>query len=353
VKRCSEETREDARMSDTPLAEKPAVLDNAALERMYSLMLATSLADQRAAAESKAGRLMAAFYPVRGMEAVCAALGEAMLPGDKMVSTYRNLGDALAKRMSLRSIMAELYGKTEGCSRGRGGPMHLQDQEVNFTATTGIVGSGMQIAAGLGIAEQLSAQGNAVVVTFGDGATSIGAFHEGMNFVALWKLPVVIVCQNNQWGEHTAIRDYTAAPELAERAASYGMPAKKVDGFDPMACVEALETALARARAGEGPTFLEFKHYRLTGHTGTADFSYIPKEELAAAMERDPAPTFRRWLLENGHLSEEQVSEVEARVRADVEDAFQYAAAGTDPVQTDIYDGVFQDDEIARSADGA
>jgi acetoin:2,6-dichlorophenolindophenol oxidoreductase subunit alpha len=131
------------------------------------------------------------------------------------------------------------------------------------------------------------------------------------------------------------------------------MPAAKVDGFDPMACVEALETALARARAGEGPTFLEFKHYRLTGHTGTADFSYIPKEELAAAMERDPAPTFRRWLLENGHLSEEQVSEVEARVRADVEDAFQYAAAGTDPAQADIYDGVFQDDETARSTDGA
>jgi acetoin:2,6-dichlorophenolindophenol oxidoreductase subunit alpha len=340
-------------MTDTSVAEKPALLDTEALERMYGLMLSTSLADQRAAAESKAGRLMAAFYPVRGMEAVCAALGETMRHGDKMVSTYRNLGDALAKKMPLRSIMAELYGKTEGCSRGRGGPMHLQDQGVNFTATTGIVGSGMQIAAGLGMAEQLSAKGNAVVVTFGDGATSIGAYHEGMNFVALWKLPVVIVCQNNQWGEHTAIKEYTAAPELAERAASYGMPAQKVDGFDPMACVEALETALARARAGEGPTFLEFQHYRLTGHTGTADFSYVPKDELAAAMERDPAPTFRRWALENGHLSEDQLSQVEARVRAEIDDAFEFAAGATDPDQADIYEGVFMDDEIARSVDRA
>jgi len=339
-------------MTDTSLAEKPALLDDEALERMYGLMLTTALADQRAAAESKAGRLMAAFYPVRGMEAVCAALGETMLPGDKMVSTYRNLGDALAKKMSLRSIMAELYGKAEGCSRGRGGPMHLQDQGVGFTATTGIVGSGMQIAAGLGIAEQLSGAGNAVVVTFGDGATSIGAFHEGMNFVALWRLPVVIVCQNNQWGEHTALKDYTAAPDLAARAASYGIPAHAVDGFDPMACVAALDGALARARAGEGPTFLEFRHYRLTGHTGTADFSYVPKDELAAAMERDPAPTFRRWLLENGHLSEQQTADVEARVQADVEDAFRYAASGTDPDQADIYDGVFLDDATARSADG-
>jgi acetoin:2,6-dichlorophenolindophenol oxidoreductase subunit alpha len=339
-------------MTDTSLADKPAVLDKEALERMYALMLSTALADQRAAAESKAGRLMAAFYPVRGMEAVCAALGETVLPGDKMISTYRNLGDALAKKMPLRSIMAELYGKVEGCSRGRGGPMHLHDQEVNFTATTGIVGSGMQIAAGLGIAEQLSGRGNAVIVTFGDGATSIGAFHEGMNFVALWRLPVVIVCQNNQWGEHTPIKEYTAAPDLAARAASYGMPAQAVDGFDPMACIQVLDRALARARAGEGPTFLEFKHYRLTGHTGTADFSYIPKDELAAAMKRDPAPTFRRWLLENGHLSEQEISDVEDRAQAAVEDAFQYAARGTDPDQASIYDGVFLDDSFARSVDG-
>jgi len=323
-----------------------------ALERMYSLMVRTTLADQRSAAEAKAGRLMAAFYPVRGMEAVCSALGETIRREDKMVSTYRNLGDAMAKRMPLRSIIAELYGKVEGCSRGRGGPMHLQDQEVNFTATTGIVGSGMQIAAGLGMAEQLAGKGNAVVVTFGDGATSIGAFHEGMNFVALWKLPVVIVCQNNQWGEHTPIREYTAAPALAERAASYGMNAGQVDGFDPLACVEALERALVRARANEGPTFLEFKHYRLTGHTGTADYSYMPKDELEAAMKRDPAPTFRRWLLDNGHMSEDQLTRVEAEAQADIDDAFAFAVSGTDPAQQDIYEGVFHDTATARSVDG-
>lgn len=319
---------------------------------MYGLMLRTTLADQRSAAEARAGRLMAAFYPVRGMEAVCASLGVTMRREDKMISTYRNLGDAMAKRMPLRSIIAELHGKVEGCSRGRGGPMHLQDQEVNFTATTGIVGSGVQLAAGLAMAEQMSRSGNAVVVTFGDGATSIGAFHEGMNFAALWKLPMVIVCQNNQWGEHTPIAEYTANPHLAERARSYGMPAEQIDGFDPMACVDALDRALRRARAGEGPTFLEFMHYRLTGHTGTADFSYVPTDELAAAMKRDPAPTFRTWLLDERHLSEEMVSRVEKEAEAAVEDAFDYAAKGTDPQQTDIYDGVFADTTFARSVTG-
>ncbi|MFF0283896.1 thiamine pyrophosphate-dependent dehydrogenase E1 component subunit alpha [Rhodococcus aetherivorans] len=339
-------------MNDSPAPMQRVPLSADALERMYNLMLSTTMADQRASAESKAGRLRAAFYPVRGMEAVCAALGATMRRDDKMISTYRNLGDAMAKGMSLQSIVAELYGKEEGCSRGRGGPMHLQDQEVNFTATTGIVGSGMQIAAGLGMAEQMDRSGNAVVVTFGDGATSIGAYHEGMNFVALWKLPVVIVCQNNQWGEHTAIGDYAPNTDLAKRAAAYGMAAERVDGFDPMACVDALDAALTRARANRGPTFLEFVHYRLTGHTGTADYSYVPKEELAAAMKRDPAPTFRRWLLENGYMSEQQICGIEADAATTVDDAFRYAAAGTDPDQADIYEGVFADETFARSASG-
>ncbi|WP_280218364.1 thiamine pyrophosphate-dependent dehydrogenase E1 component subunit alpha [Nocardia neocaledoniensis] len=339
-------------MSDSAPPLKSVPLDTAALKRMYSLMLSTTLADQKSAAEARAGRLMAAFYPVRGMEAVCAALGATMRREDKMVSTYRNLGDAMAKGMSLRSIIAELYGKVEGCSRGRGGPMHLQDQAVNFTATTGIVGSGMQIAAGLGMAEQMARSGSAVIVTFGDGATSIGAYHEGMNFVALWKLPVVIVCQNNQWGEHTAIADYAPVTELAKRAAAYGITSERVDGFDPMACVNALENALARARANEGPTFLEFMHYRLTGHTGTADFSYVPKDELEAAMRRDPAPNFRAWLLDNEYLSEQQILEIEAGAEHAVEDAFQFAVTGTDPDQADIYEGVFADESFARRASG-
>jgi acetoin:2,6-dichlorophenolindophenol oxidoreductase subunit alpha len=324
-----------------------------ALKRMYHLMLTTAQADQKSVAEAKSGRLAAAFYPVRGMEAVCAALGEVMEPTDRMVSTYRNLGDALAKGVSLRSIMAELYGRTPGTSHGKGGPMHLQDQSVGFTATTGVVGSGLPIAVGLAMAAQLDGKGSATVTTFGDGATSIGSFHESMNFAALWNLPVVFVCQNNQWGEHTPVDRYTASREFAQRAASYNMAAEKVDGFDPLACLAALQKAVERARRDEGPTFIEFVHYRLTGHTGTADFSYVPKEELAKAMERDPAPTFRRWLRENDHLSETELQEIEVDVKAYVEDAFSFAENSPLPDPDELYTDVFADPAFVRSLSDA
>lgn len=329
--------------------QAPAGLTPEALARMYHLMLVTTLADKKSAAEAKAGRLQAAFYPVRGMEAVCAALGEVLRPQDRLISTYRNLGDALAKGVPLRSIMAELYGRTEGTSKGKGGPMHLQDQSVGFTATTGIVGSGLPIAVGLAMASQMDGDGSATVVTFGDGATSIGAYHEAMNFAALWRLPVVFVCQNNQWGEHTKITDYAPSPELAQRAKSYTMPTERVDGFDPMACLQALRTAVERARRDEGPTFLEFVHYRLTGHTGTADYSYVPKHELEEALKRDPAPNFRRWLLENSLLPEERITEIEKQAEEYVEDAFAYAGSCAFPPPEALYTDVFADDSWVRS----
>lgn len=324
-------------------------LDPIALARMYTLMLVTAYADQKSVAESKSGRLQAAFYPVRGMEAVCAALGEVLGPRDRLVSTYRNLGDALAKGASLRSIMAEMYGRRAGMSRGKGGPMHLQDPAVGFTATTGIVGSGLPIAVGVAMAAQLDGNGSATAVTFGDGSTSIGAFHESMNFAALWQLPLVFVCQNNQWGEHTPIAKYAANSDLAARARSYGMHAVKVDGFDPMAAKAALEEAVQRARTGDGPTFLEFIHYRLTGHTGTADFSYVPEDELKHAMTKDPAPTFRSWLLDRSLTTEEELIEIEDNARRTVDDAFAYAESCELPAASELYTDVFADDTFVRS----
>jgi TPP-dependent pyruvate/acetoin dehydrogenase alpha subunit len=335
--------------SHTATTPRTASIDVESLSRMYTLMLTTALADQKSVAESKAGRLQAAFYPVRGMEAVCAALGEVLTPRDRLVSTYRNLGDALAKGATLRSIMAELYGRKAGLSRGKGGPMHLQDPAIGFVATTGIVGSGLPIAVGLAMASQLDDDGTATVVTFGDGATSIGAFHEAMNFAGLWQLPLVFVCQNNQWGEHTPLARYAANTDLAGRAAAYSIRSAKVDGFDPMASRAALANAVERARAGEGPTFLEFIHYRLTGHTGTADFSYVPKDELAKAQDRDPAPSFRKWLQENEYLSEEQLVAIETKAHELVDDAFAYAAGCELPAASDIYADVFADDTWVRS----
>ncbi|HEY0448717.1 thiamine pyrophosphate-dependent dehydrogenase E1 component subunit alpha [Actinophytocola sp.] len=320
--------------------------DADALARMYRLMVTTTLADEKSVREAKAGRLQAAFYPVRGLEAVCAAIAAALRPGDQVVSTYRNLGDALAKGVSLRSIMAELYGRLGGTSKGKGGPMHLHDASVGFMATTGIVGSGLPIAAGLGLAAQLDQSDRVVLTTFGDGATSIGTTHEVLNLAALWSLPVVFVCQNNQWGEHTPIAEYAASTDLARRAAAYGLRAERVDGFDPIATWRALNSALAHARSGAGPVFLECVTYRLTGHSGTADFGYVPKEELAAALARDPAPAFRTWLAEEGLVTTERLDELEAEASAEVEDAFAFAEASPAPDENDLLTDVFADGDL-------
>ncbi|NMH98230.1 thiamine pyrophosphate-dependent dehydrogenase E1 component subunit alpha [Pseudonocardia sp. K10HN5] len=320
---------------------------------MYRLMVVTTLADERSVKEAKAGKLQAAFYPVRGMEAVCAAYGEALRADDRIVSTYRNLGDALAKGATLRSIMAELYGRVDGMSKGKGGPMHLHDASVGFMATTGIVGSGLPIAVGLGLAAQLDAssegaESRVVGVTFGDGATSIGTTHEALNLAALWSLPVVFVCQNNQWGEHTPIAEYTASTELADRARAYGMKAVKVDGFDAIATWRALRDAVEHARSGAGPVFVEAVTYRLTGHSGTADYSYVPREELDAALARDPAPTFRRWLAEEGLVTNERLDELDAEAAEYVDDAFAYAEASPAPGPDELMADVFADNTWVR-----
>lgn len=310
---------------------------------MYRTMALITATSDRASAEVKSGSLQSAFYPVRGLEGVCAALSIAVRKEDQLVSTYRSLGDALAKGADLRRVIAEIYGRSDGVCGGKGGPMHLHDTTVGFMTSTGIVGSGIPIAVGLGIAAQLDGASRAVVTTFGDGATSIGAFHEGMNMAGLWKLPVVFLCQNNQWGEHTPIAEYAASTDLAARAQAYAMAAVKVDGFDPLATAEVLREALERARSGGGPTFVEAMTYRLTGHSGSADYSYMPADDLAAALQRDPVPTFRRALLESGEASEADLADLDAEVAAQVDDAFAFAQASPPPEPDLRYRDVFAD----------
>jgi len=317
------------------------------LERMYEVMRTVTVADERARAEARAGRMPAAFYPVRGLEGVCAALGAVLTPDDQLVSTYRNLGDTVAKGVPLRAIIAELHGRVAGTSKGKAGTMHMHHDPSGLMATTGIVGSGLPIAAGLALAVRLDAgadvPGRAVAVTFGDGATSIGAYHEAMNLAALWRLPLVFVCQNNGWAEHTPLTAYAPDGDLAARAAAYSMTAVAVDGFDPIETWRVLGEAVQRARDGEGPTFVECRTYRLVGHTSSADYSYMPKSELEAALARDPAPTFRSWLVESGQLTESRLDEIDKAVDAAVDDAFEFAQAAPWPEPSAIYDDVFAD----------
>jgi TPP-dependent pyruvate/acetoin dehydrogenase alpha subunit len=324
---------------DTHLITPPP----AVLERMYEVMKIVTLADERARAEVKAGRMPAAFYPVRGLEGVCAALGAVLRAEDHLVSTYRNLADTVAKGVPLREIIAELHGRVSGTSKGKAGTMHVHHDPSGLMATTGIVGSGLPIAAGLALAAQLDGGGRAVAVTFGDGATSIGAYHEAMNLAALWRLPLVFVCQNNGWAEHTPLAAYAPSTDLAARAAAYNMTALAVDGFDPIETWRVLGDAADRARNGEGPTFVECRTYRLVGHTSSADYSYMPKEQLEAALARDPAPAFRRWLVDSGHATESRLNEIDKAVDETVDGAFEFAQSAPKPEAGDIYDDVFAD----------
>ncbi len=327
---------------DSPLPS-PGVPPVDVLERMYEVMRTVTVADERARAEVKAGRMPAAFYPVRGLEGVCAALGAVLRPEDHLVSTYRNLADTVAKGVPLRGIIAELHGRTAGTSKGKAGTMHMHHDPSGLMATTGIVGSGLPIAAGLALGAQLDGGGRAVAVTFGDGATAIGAYHEAMNLAALWRLPLVFVCQNNGWAEHTPLSAYAPATDLAGRAAAYNMAAVAVDGFDPIETWRVLGQATEQARAGGGPTFVECRTYRLIGHTSSADYSYMPKAELEAALARDPAPTFRAWLLDGGHATPGRLDEIDKAVDTTVDDAFEFAQAAPRPEPDDIYDDVFAD----------
>lgn len=328
----------------TQLSTAPSELNalgRSDVETMYRTMSLITKTSEKATGEVKAGRLKSAFYPVRGLEGVCAALGAAIRPDDLLVSTYRNLGDALAKGASLRRVMAEVYGRVDGTSKGKGGPMHLHDQDAGFVTSTGVVGAGIPIAAGVALSVQLRNEGRAVVTTFGDGATSIGAFHEAMNMAGLWKLPLVFLCQNNGWAEHTPLQEYAARTDLAGRAEAYGMTTVAVDGFDPVATALVLRDAVARARLGKGPTFVEAITYRLTGHSGSSDYSYMPKDRLAEALERDPAPSFRHQMLTSGQWTEADLIAIDAEVDALVEDAFAFAEASPQPPQEERYRDVF------------
>jgi acetoin:2,6-dichlorophenolindophenol oxidoreductase subunit alpha len=322
------------------------------LAQMYLTMATISTTEKETVGAVRAGRLNAAVYPVRGLEGVCGALGAVIERTDYMFSTYRNLGDAIAKGVPVREIVAEAYGRTGGTSGGKGGPMHLADVRSGFVGTSGVVGGGVPIAVGIALGAQLDDEGQIVVVTFGDGATSIGASHEAMNLAALWKLPIVFLCQNNQWGEHTALAAYAGNPNLAERAAAYGMRSVRVDGFDPIATWRVLRAAAEDARAGRGPVFVEALTYRLGPHSAASDSGYMPKDEFAAAMQKDPTPTFRKRLADTGALSAEALDAIDAQAEEIVADAMRFAVESPSPSAAVLLDNVFVDRSSlpARSA---
>jgi TPP-dependent pyruvate/acetoin dehydrogenase alpha subunit len=314
--------------------------DDAAL-RIFRTMTTIRVTENRIIRGLNSGELTMTFYTVRGQEAIPAAFGEHLRREDYMVTTYRGIHDCIAKGVPLDELLAEMCGKFTGTSKGKGGPMHLSDPHSGLMVTTGVVGGGLPIAVGLALSSHLRGDGRVTVVNFGDGATSIGATHEAVNLAALWQLPIVFVCQNNRYGEHTKFADYTRSSSLAERFATYGLDARSVDGNSLPAMSEAAEAAIAQARSGGGPTFLECMTYRLGGHSFGSTTEYMPADELAQAEADEPVRRNRRWLMDERGISESQLADMEAEVEAAVETALQFAKDSDPPPASELLTDVF------------
>jgi 2-oxoisovalerate dehydrogenase E1 component len=256
-----------------------------------------------------------------GEEAVAVGVMAALEARDRVVATYREHGHALARGVTMQAALAEMYGKATGCSGGRGGSMHLFDAETNFYGGNAIVGGGLPLAAGLALGDVMQGERRVTVCFFGDGATAEGEYHEAMNLAALWGLPVLFVCENNLYAMGTAIARYQANPALAERAATYGMPAESVDGMDVVAVEAAARRAIAAMREAPHPHFLECRTYRFRAHSMFDAELYRDKAEVREWRKRDPVARFREWLVSNNLLHEEEIAELEAEVEQEVANA--------------------------------
>ena len=310
--------------------------DNEIQKRLYALMVLMKAADDRLSKGIGTGEFSCVYWPSRGQEAIAAAMGVTLRTDDRLVTTYRGLHDLIGKGVPLEEIYGEMMGRTVGAARGKGGTMHIAKPEVGVMLSTGIVGAGPPVAVGLAMAAKRRGLDRVTVVSFGDGATATGSFHEAANMAALWDLPVVFVCQNNLFAEMTPTSDTMKLEHVADRAAGYGMPGVRIDGNDPLAVVEALAEAVGTARRGGGPTFLECVTFRFRGHYFGDRMKYIPSEQLDAALAADPVPRFRRHLLDTGLATEDELDGIDEGALIAVESAVQTVMAAEAPTASEL-----------------
>lgn len=269
-----------------------------------------------------------------GEEAVAVGVMQALSPQDAVVATYREHGQALARGISARSVMAEMYGRLEGCARGRGGSMHIFDVATRFYGGNAIVGGGLPIAVGLALADQLQGQPHVTTCFFGDGAVPEGAFHESMNLAALWRLPVLFVCENNLYAMGTAIERALSNVDIASHAARYNMPAVAVDGMDVLAVEAAARSAAQTVREGGGPCFIECRTYRFRAHSMFDAELYRDKSEVERWKLRDPILRLQQRLRDGGFLSDADAARIDSEVEREVDDAVTFSERATlEPIE--------------------
>jgi len=308
---------------------------------LYRLMSKVHQSDRRVRKGLSSGEIAMSYWPVDGQEAMSAGAALALADSDQLVTTYRGLGDVVAKGIDLPGYFAEILGRGTGLSKGKAGAMGIFDPDHGIAWTTGIVGAGPLIANGIALAAAMKKTGRVVLVSFGDGATSIGYVHEAMNMAALWSLPVVFFCQNNAWAECTPVAGYTRSARLSDRAAGYAMPGVTVDGTDPQAVYHAVAEAAERARSGSGPSFVEAVAYRLQGHYFGDQMPYADPDELAAKRADPPFARYRQRLVDEGLATETALDRIDTDLTAEIDGAFAAARDAEPPAADELTRDVF------------
>lgn len=324
-----------------------AIPDGEILVGIYQRMTRIKQNDERFRAVLKSGKLVMPYYSPRGQEVIPSAVSACLTDEDYICTIYRGVHDMIAKGIPLKDLWAEFGGRVTGTCKGKGGPMHVTHPATGVMVTTGIVGSSMPIANGLALAAQIRGEKRVSIAYFGDGASNIGAFHEALNMAAVWKLPVVFVCQNNGYAEHTKYAYGTSVPNIAVRAAAYAMPGITVDGNDPIAMYRTAREAVERARSGQGPTLIEAKTFRFHGHVfGDAD-AYMDKGEKDAWIAKDPVPLFRDWLIATGLASEDQLAAMEAAIAREIDEAVEFTLNSPYPDVAELKRDIYKDEVTA------
>ncbi len=318
-----------------------ANLDAERLLSLYRTMVLIRHFEERVNELYMAGRIPSTLHLYMGQEAVATGVCAALRGDDYVLSTHRPHGHALAKGLAPRSLMAELYSKSAGCCKAKGGSMHVGDISVGMIPAIAIVGANVPIAAGMALAAKRLGNGRVAACFFGDGAANEGAWHEGLNLASIWRLPVVYICENNLYAASTPFSTAFAIENVADRASAYGMPGVVVDGNDVLAVHEVAAAAVERARRGDGPTLIECKTYRICGHSRSDPRTYRTREEEARWLGLEPLGRYRQWLAQHGLYSEQQLDQVIQDVDRTIEEAVAFAEAATVPEPMELWADVF------------
>ncbi len=319
------------------------------LEMHYRMALIRRF-EEKSAEEYTRGKIGGFMHLYIGEEAVGVGCQSVLRPDDKILCSYREHGHALARGMEPDAVMAELFGKVTGCSKGKGGSMHMWSNELNFWGGNGIVAAQLPIAAGVALADQYRGNDAITACFFGDGAVDEGAFHEALNLASVWKLPAVFICENNQYSMGMAVGKAWAVDNLLPRAAAYNMPGEVVDGMDVLTVYEAMKRAAAFVRGGKGPMLLEIKTYRFRGHSMTDPAYYRTREEEHEwRTTRDPIGIFEKKLLDHGIAAQAEFDANDARATQIADEAAEFAENSPFPALDELYTDIMVDDSTALS----